>query len=45
MGTLGELIEEVEFLAAGLGAPAVRPDVQMADVFEDAKAKGVCVDH
>ena len=45
MGTLGNLVEDVEVLAAGLSSTAVGPEVQMADIFEDAKAEGVSVNH
>jgi hypothetical protein len=40
-----ELVENVEVFAARLEAPAVRPEIQVADVFKDAESKRICVNY
>jgi len=45
MRTFGELIENVEVFAAGLKPPAVRPEIEVPDVFKDAKSERIRVNY
>ena len=40
-----ELDENVEVFAARLESPAVRPEIQVPDVFEDAESKSIRVNY
>ena len=40
-----ELVENVEVFAARLEAPAVRPEIQVPDVFEDAETERIRVNY
>jgi hypothetical protein len=40
-----ELVENVEVFAARLEAPAVRPEIQVPDVFKNAESERICVNY